>query len=96
MIGQWGRGDLMAMAAVRYCLGRSSYVVEDCADWLLKYWYRFDDNARAVIQRDIDEYFARDDADRAEGRQHKALGWDCDREQWERVRELWKPAGGAQ
>lgn len=30
----WGRSDLMATAAVRYCLGRCSYIVGDCVDWL--------------------------------------------------------------
>lgn len=27
MSGPWGRDDLMALAAVRYCFGRMSYIV---------------------------------------------------------------------
>ena len=35
---KYGRADLMAIAAVRYCLGRMSYIVGDCADWLIAEW----------------------------------------------------------
>lgn len=34
-VNPWGRDDLMASAAVRYCLGRSTYIVGDRADWLI-------------------------------------------------------------
>lgn len=85
----YGRGDLMAVAAVRYCLGRSSYIVGDCVDWLIEQWPSIEEGARGTIRRDIEEAFARDDNDRAEGREHKALGWDCDRREWEKVRKLW-------
>ena len=91
--GAYGRDDLMALAAVRYCLGRSSYIVSDCADWLATAWPHIGPGTRKTIQRDVEEAFARDDADRAEGREHKALGWDCDRAQWERVRQLWEEVG---
>ena len=84
-----GRGDLMAVAAARYCIGRATYIVGDCADWLAEQWSNIGPNARAAIQNDIEEAFKRDDEDRADGREHKALGWDCDRQQWERVRKLW-------
>lgn len=85
----WGRDDLMAIAAVRYCLGRSSYIVSDCADWLVQAWQSIPERAQATIRRDVEDAFVRDDEDRANGEQHKALGWDCDRQQWDRVRKLW-------
>lgn len=85
----WGRDDLMATAAVRYCLGRSSYIVGDCVDWLLRYWDAFAPNTREVIRRDIDAAFVRDDKARAERAEHKPLGMDMDRAEWERVRSLW-------
>ena len=91
MTNAWGRDDLMAIAAVRYCLGRMTYITADCADWLLDQWPNIRESARAVIQRDIEEAFERDDGDRAEGALYKALGWDCDRRAWERVRVLWAP-----
>lgn len=79
----------MAIAAVRYCLGRTSYIVSDCADWLIDNWQRLPDSARAIIQRDIEEEFRRDDEARAEGQDFKPLGWDCDRAAWAKVRQLW-------
>ena len=30
--------QLMAMAAVRYCLGRSSYIVGACVEWVRENW----------------------------------------------------------
>lgn len=92
----WGRGDLMALSAVRYCLGRMTYIVGDCADWLEDQWPNLCENIRASIQRDIEEAFKTDDEDRAEGRQHKTLGHDCDRASWERVRALWAAQPGGQ
>lgn len=85
----YGRDQLMVTAAVRYCLGRMTYIVSDCADWLIAIWPTLHDNTRTIIQRDIEEAFARDDEARADGREYKPLGMDCDRAQWERVRRLW-------
>lgn len=84
-----GRHDLMIVAAVRYCLGRMTYIVSDCADWLIEIWPALPENTRKIIQRDVEEAFARDDADREAGRDYKTLGHDCDRREWERVRKLW-------
>ena len=89
----WGRSELMALAAVRYCLGRMTYIVGDCADWLCAAWDELPEGVRAIIKRDVEEAFTRDDEDRASGRDYKALGHDCDRESWERVRKLWKDDG---
>lgn len=80
---------LMVIAATRYCLGRMTYIVADCADWLIKIWPLLSADTRNIIQRDIDEAFARDDEDREAGRQYTALGHDCDRAEWARVRALW-------
>ena len=51
--GPWGRADLMVTAAVRYCLGRSSYIVGDCVDWLVANWQAFSPNCRAIVVRDL-------------------------------------------
>lgn len=87
----WGRHCLMAMAAVRYCLGRRTYIVSDCKEWLINTWPIMPEDIKATIQRDIEEAFKRDDEDRENGREHKTLGHDCDRRSWENVRKLWKP-----
>lgn len=85
----WGWRDLMALSAFRYCLGRQTYIVGECANWLIEQWPNFSCVAKAFIQRELEEGFEQDDKDRAEGDQFKALGWDCDRAEWERVRALW-------
>ena len=86
----WGRGDLMAIAAVRYCLGRQTYIVGDCAAWLIAAWPHVSESARKTIRRDVDEEFTRDDEARSRNAAHKPLGADWDRADWERVRALWK------
>ena len=88
--GAWGRGDLMAIAAFRYCLGRMTYIVGDCEHWIFANWEHFPPNVKKLIQREVEEEIKRDDEARAEGREHKPLGHDCDRAAWERVRTLWK------
>lgn len=89
----FGRNDLMAVAAFRYCLGRKTYIVGECADWLIEQWPNFSDNAKAIIKRDLEDTFLSDDETRAAGVDtfFKPLGMDCDRAQWERVRALWHP-----
>ena len=86
---EWGFEGLMAIAAFRYCCGRQSYIVKACADWLIDVWPMLPDSVRAIIQRDLEEEFARDNEARARDQVYKPLGWDCDRQDWERVRKLW-------
>ena len=88
--GPWGRGDLMATAAVRYCLGRQSYIVGDCVDWLIGCWPSLSEGCRKVIARDISEAFAKDDEARECGDTYRPLGMDIDRQQWERAVALWQ------
>lgn len=85
-----GHDHLMVIAATRYCLGRMTYIVGDCADWLTGIWPLLSAETRTIIRRDIEEAFQRDDADREAGRDYKALGHDCDRKAWEKVRSLWQ------
>lgn len=89
-VDKYGRGDLMAIAAFRYCCGRMSYIVSDCADWLISVWPELSDNTKTVIQRDLEREFQKDDQARLAGDQYKPLGMDCDRAEWERVRKLWE------
>lgn len=53
--GFWGRGEMMVTAAHRYSLGRASYVVSDCIDWLISFWDDFDQNTRDIVVRDTEE-----------------------------------------
>ena len=85
----YGRGDIMVIAAMRYCLGRSTYIVSDCCEWLIAHWNTFEQGTRDTIQRDIERAFRQDNDDRTHNSTIKALGHDSDREEWERVRNLW-------
>lgn len=92
----FGRHDLMAVAAVRYCLGRMTYIVGDCADWLIEQWPNLTLVGQRMIIRDVEDAFTLDDRARNEGlpaRDYRRLGHDCDRAQWERVRRLWVDDG---
>ena len=82
----YGFDGLMAIAAFRYCLGRRTYIVGACVDWLIDQWHAFPPNVRSVIARDLREAFERDDAARQHGDRHP-LGWDCDRRDWQRAME---------
>lgn len=85
-----GINDMAAVWAVRYCLGRMTYAVDDCSRWLVSVWDRLDPEAQTCIRRDIDEQFARDDAARDNGNSRGLpLGMDIDRAAWQRVRNLW-------
>ena len=86
----YGRDHLMVIAAVRYCIGRMTYIVGDCADWIIANWNEWPKNTQEIIKRDLEEAFELDDRARSEGRDYKKLGWDCDRNEWERVRSLWQ------
>lgn len=82
--------SLMIIAAFRYCLGRQTYIVRDCTDWVARYWNEMPKQARTIIARDLDEAFADDDRDRANGSAYKRLGWECDRAAWNHVRRLYR------
>lgn len=75
----------------RYYLGRRTAFVSDFCDLLIQEWQNLPDNCKSIIQRDLDEAFDRDDRSRdlfaANGSKMWVLGDDCDRAQWERVRE---------
>lgn len=45
-------GQLMVMAAHRYCLGRRTYIVGACCEWLRANWGEFEDQTKANIVRD--------------------------------------------
>lgn len=77
--GPWGMNDLMAVAAVRYCLGRRTYIVGICVEWLQGVWIALGAGARRCIQRDIEE----------------ALGAGCAGDEadvrcWRSACELWR------
>lgn len=72
--GPWGFHDLMVTAAHRYCLGRMTYIVSECVDWLLENWDSFEPSTRKLI-RDETREAIRDER----------AGMECDVDQWERL-----------
>lgn len=85
----WGWNDLMVISAFRYSVGRATYISQVCAEWIIDIWPILTDNTRAVIQRDLEREFQRDDEARQRGENYLPLGWDIDRKEWEKVRALW-------
>ena len=48
---------LMVMAAVRYCVGRKSYIVSSCIEFLIQVWdTELNEGDRSIVLRDIIEY----------------------------------------
>ena len=88
--GAWGCDGLMALAALRYCLGRMTYIVGDCERWIFANWEHFPENVKKLIQREVEKEIERDDEARIRGTAHKPLGHDCDRAAWVRVASLWR------
>lgn len=74
---------------VRYCLGRMTFVPDECRRWLERHWWQMSVETRRAIRADVERAFEEDDRARADGRDWKPLGMDCDRAEWERVRKLW-------
>jgi hypothetical protein len=89
-IHPWGEDDLMVLATFQYCVGQHSYIVRECVDWLFANWSEFGDAAKELIKKELEELFDKDDLYRYGGGGYKALGDNCDRLEWERVRALWE------
>lgn len=83
----------LVVNATRYCMGRRTYAVGEHADWLVTHWGELDEHTRRQIAVDLDREFAADDLARADGWDHKPLGMDCDRREWEKVRALYREGG---
>jgi hypothetical protein len=77
----------MIIDAVRYAMGRRSYQVGITAQWVRYSWNLLSDPAQQIIKQDIEDEFRR--AERTGN--YSALGDECDRQEWEDVRALWKP-----
>jgi hypothetical protein len=63
--------QLMSLAAFRYCLGRRSYIVGSCLEWLRDTWEQFEPNTKSVMVRDTIEALMDDNA-----------GHSCDVREW--------------
>lgn len=94
-------GDLIIMAAMRYAMGRRTYIVNTVVEFLINNWDKISDSNKNIIKRDLEEAIELDDADRARLQLLKEngneegymptpyLGDNCDRVTWDRLRALW-------
>lgn len=77
------------LGATRYYVGRRTYAVNDFCDLLINNWQNLHITTQDLIARDLEIEFIRDDDARINKNKFKPLGDDCDRESWEKVRNLW-------
>ena len=49
-------GGIMVMCALRYALGRHSYVPGAVMDWVTDHWDNLDSNTKTIIVRDVFEH----------------------------------------
>lgn len=52
IISESTNDQLMVMAAHRYCLGRRSYIVGSCVEWINAHWDQFTISTQLVMLRD--------------------------------------------
>lgn len=84
---------LLWLGAFRYYTGRMTYAVSEFCELLIAKWETLPRGLHALIQRDLEEEFRRDDEMRKPRgltcQTSFPLGMDCDRAEWEKVRALW-------
>ena len=69
----------MLICTTRYYTGSRTISASTWAEDLARHWASLPEGARIVIKRDLENAFKRDNA----------LGADCDRVMWEKVRAAW-------
>ncbi len=69
--------EQMLVSAVRYALGRATYIVSATVRETIRVWPHLSENARRVIEEDVQEAF-----------DNRRTGMDCDSEQWQRLLDL--------
>jgi len=57
----YGRDHMMVIAAVRYSIGRMSYIVSDCVDWIIANWNDWPENTRNIMAQRIKGWKLRND-----------------------------------
>jgi len=66
--------SLMAVCAFRYCLGRMTYVVKDCVDWLIVRWDDLTETDQKLIIKETRESLSKGQA-----------GMKMDQDEWYRL-----------
>lgn len=79
----------MLICTTRYYTGSRTISASTWAEDLARHWASLPEGARIVIKRDLENAFERDNTSRQNREKYHALGDDCDREMWEKVRAAW-------
>ncbi len=79
----------MLICTTRYYTGSRTISASTWAEDLARHWASLPKGARIVIKRDLDNAFERDNTSRQNREKYHALGDDCDRVMWEKVRAAW-------
>lgn len=66
--------ELLQLAAFRYCLGRRSYIVDPCCEYLIKNWDSFLKSTQNIIREEITQAIVT-----------KNCGMSCDEACWQKV-----------
>lgn len=75
--------------AFSYYCGRMTIAVSTFTELLVQEWPNLSARTKFFIQRDLEAAFIQDDEDRRISNRCKRLGDNCDRKQWEKVRDLY-------
>ena len=81
-------GSIMVVAALRYALGRHTYVPGAVQDWISLYWNSLDSNTKIVILRDVFEHLYDDSRPSA----YRTSMTDYDLSTWRKfgIEHYWK------
>lgn len=74
--------------AFRYCLGRMTYAVSDFCQQATAKVAELGTHQLQMMDKEITEAERQDTDDRIRERCVKALGWDCDKADWLKFREV--------
>jgi len=81
-------GGIMVLSALRYALGRHTYVPGAIQDWITQHWDNLDSNTKIVIVRDVFEHIY--DENKPSG--YRTSMTDYDLSTWEKfgIDRYWK------
>jgi hypothetical protein len=82
--------ETLWIAAFRYYTGRRTYAVSDFCALLIAQWPKLPQKCRLLMERELEWFYAADNKARLDPEGTRHLGDDCDRAEWDKVRELWR------
>lgn len=77
----------LAIQSLRYCMGRRTFAVIDCVEFLSRHWQDLTKHAKIIIIRDLDEALQWHEDDLKAGKEYCYLGDECDYQKWKSLRE---------